>query len=147
VLSTRGGKKVGALGIVSEKILKRFDLSAEIAFADLHWSALMRLLKGQVTFADISKFPSVKRDLALLIDETVTFAEVEKAVLEADRKFIRKVTLFDVYEGKNLPAGKKSYAISLLLQDEAKTLQDKLIEHIMSRVVANLQNKVGATLR
>lgn len=89
----------------------------------------------------------MKRDLALLLDKNITFAQVEKTALEADKKLIREVTLFDVYEGKNLPEGKKSYAISLVLQDESKTLNDKQIEHIMGKVVANLQNKLGASLR
>lgn len=83
----------------------------------------------------------------MLLDKKITFAEVEKVALESEKKLIREVTLFDVYEGKNLPEGKKSYAISLLLQDDTKTLNDKQIEHIMSRVVANLQNKLDASLR
>ena len=107
----------------------------------------MRLAGKKVTFTDIPKYPSVKRDLALLLDKKITFAEVEKVALESEKKLIREVTLFDVYEGKNLPEGKKSYAISLLLQDDTKTLNDKQIEHIMSRVVANLQNKLDASLR
>ena len=147
VIATRDGKEVGRLGIVSGKILKNFDIDAEVCFADLNWTALMRMAGKKVTFTDIPKFPPVKRDLALLLDEAVTFAEVEKIALETERKLIREVTLFDVYEGKHLPAGKKSYAISLLLQDETKTLNDKQIEHIMSRVIANLQTKLGAVLR
>ena len=85
--------------------------------------------------------------MALLLDKQITFAQVEKAAFEAEKKLIKEVTLFDVYEGKNLPEGKKSYAISLLLEDETKTLNDKQIEHIMSRVITNLQNKLGASLR
>ena len=146
-ITTRDGKEVGRLGIVSTKILKIFDIDAEVCYADLHWSQLLRLAGKTVTFTDIPKFPSVKRDLALLLDKNITFAQVEKTALEAEKKLIREVTLFDVYEGKNLPEGKKSYAISLVLQDESKTLNDKQIEHIMGKVVANLQNKLGASLR
>ena len=124
-----------------------FDIDAEVCFADLHWSLLMRLAGKKVTFTDIPKFPSVKRDLALLLGKQITFAQVEKTAFEAEKKLIKEVTLFDVYEGKNLPEGKKSYAISLLLEDETKTLNDKQIEHIMSRVITNLQNKLGASLR
>ena len=146
-VTTRDGKEVARLGIVSGKVLHRFDIDAEVCFADLHWSLLLRLAGKKVTFTDIPKFPSVKRDLALLLDKQITFAQVEKAAFEAEKKLIKEVTLFDVYEGKNLPEGKKSYAISLLLEDETKTLNDKQIEHIMSRVITNLQNKLGASLR
>ncbi len=146
-IATRDGKELGRVGIVSGKILRKFGIDVEVCFADLHWTLLMRLMGKKVTFTDIPKYPSVKRDLALLLDKKITFAEVEKVALESEKKLIREVTLFDVYEGKNLPEGKKSYAISLLLQDETKTLNDKQIEHIMSRVVANLQNKLGASLR
>lgn len=146
-IATRDGKELGRVGIVSGKILRKFGIDVEVCFADLHWTLLMRLTGKKVTFTDIPKYPSVKRDLALLLDKKITFAEVEKVALESEKKLIREVTLFDVYEGKNLPEGKKSYAISLLLQDETKTLNDKQIEHIMSRVVANLQNKLGASLR
>ena len=146
-IATRDGKELGRVGIVSGKILRKFDIDVEVCFADLHWTLLMRLAGKKVTFTDIPKYPSVKRDLALLLDKKITFAEVEKVALESEKKLIREVTLFDVYEGKNLPEGKKSYAISLLLQDDTKTLNDKQIEHIMSRVVANLQNKLDASLR
>ena len=146
-IATRDGKELGRVGIVSGKILRKFDIDVEVCFAVLHWTLLMRLAGKKVTFTDIPKYPSVKRDLALLLDKKITFAEVEKVALESEKKLIREVTLFDVYEGKNLPEGKKSYAISLLLQDDTKTLNDKQIEHIMSRVVANLQNKLDASLR
>jgi phenylalanyl-tRNA synthetase beta chain len=89
----------------------------------------------------------VKRDLALLVDENVTFEQIEKAVRGCERRLLRKVSLFDVYEGKNLEAGKKSYAISILLQDDEKTLQDKQIDAVMSKIIAALQKEVGAKLR
>ncbi len=146
-INTRDGKEVGRLGVLSTKILKKFDIDAEVCYAELNWNVLMRLAGKKVTFTDISKFPPVKRDLALLLDNSVSFAEVERIAFETERKLIKSVSLFDVYEGKNLPAGKKSYAISLLLQDETKTLNDKQIENIMSRVITNLQNKLGASLR
>jgi phenylalanyl-tRNA synthetase beta chain len=103
--------------------------------------------KVKVTFSDISKFPPVRRDLALLLDEQVQFADIEKAAYETDRKLLKEVNLFDVYEGKNLPAGKKSYAISLTIQDTEKTLQDKQIEALMSKLIKNFETKLGATLR
>jgi phenylalanyl-tRNA synthetase beta chain len=103
--------------------------------------------KVKVTFSDISKFPPVRRDLALLVDEQVQFADIEKVAYDTDRKLLKSVNLFDVYEGKNLPAGKKSYAISLTLQDTEKTLQEKQIEVLMSKFIKNFETKLGASLR
>ena len=103
--------------------------------------------KSKVTFAEISKFPAVKRDLALLLDKSVQFAEIEKIAAESERKLLQGVSLFDVYEGKNLPASKKSYAVSFFLQDKEKTLNDKQIDAIMKKIQTNLEQKLGAQLR
>jgi phenylalanyl-tRNA synthetase beta chain len=100
-----------------------------------------------VNFKELSKFPAVKRDLALLIDKKVSFAEIEKIAYESERKLLKEVSLFDVYEGKNLEAGKKSYAVSFVLQDETATLNDKQIDKIMQKIITNLQNKLDAKLR
>jgi len=104
-------------------------------------------VKNKVTFSEISKFPPVKRDLALLVDTSVQFAEIEKVAYDTERRLLKDVYLFDVYEGKNLESGKKSYAVSFILQDETKTLNDKQIESIMNRIIANLQQKLNAKLR
>ena len=96
---------------------------------------------------EISKFPAVKRDLALLLDKNVQFAEIEKIAYDTEKKLLKEVELFDVYEGKNLEPGKKSYAVSFLLQDESQTLNDKMIDKIMSKLVKNLEDKLGAKLR
>ena len=101
----------------------------------------------KVNYTEISKFPAVKRDLALLIDKKVQFAEIEKIAYETEKKLLKEVSLFDVYEGKNLEAGKKSYAVSFLLQDENATLNDKQIDKVMQKLIANLQNRLGAVLR
>ena len=101
----------------------------------------------KVNYTEISKFPAVKRDLALLLDKKVQFAEIEKIAYETEKKLLKEVSLFDVYEGKNLEAGKKSYAVSFLLQDENQTLNDKMIDKIMSKLVRNLEDKLGAKLR
>ena len=101
----------------------------------------------KVNYNEISKFPAVKRDLALLIDKKVQFAEIEKIAYETEKKLLKEVSLFDVYEGKNLEAGKKSYAVSFLLQDENATLNDKQIDKVMQKLIANLQNRLGAVLR
>lgn len=142
------GRQLGTLGIVSKKICKRLDVDAEVYYAELSWTALMKeTKKAAVTFSEISKFPAVKRDLALLIDKNVQFADIEKIAKESDRKLLKEVSLFDVYEGKNLPAGKKSYAVSFYLQDENKTLNDKQIDAIMKKIQTNLEQKLGAQLR
>lgn len=147
-VQTRGGKRLATLGIVTRKLLKAFDIDNEVYYADLNWKELMKAIKNvKVSFTELSKFPAVKRDLALLLDKKVQFAEIEKIAFETEKKLLKEVALFDVYEGKNLEAGKKSYAVSFLLQDENATLNDKQIDKIMSKLVANLQNKLDAKLR
>ena len=147
-IMTQSGRRLGSLGIVSKKILKAMDIDVEVYFAELSWTALMKeTKKNKVTYAEISKFPAVKRDLALLLDKSVAFADIEKIAGESERKLLKSVTLFDVYEGKNLPAGKKSYAVSFYLQDDNKTLNDKQIDAIMKKIQTNLEQKLGAQLR
>lgn len=147
-ITTQSGRRLGSLGIVSKKILKAMDIDVEVYFAELSWTALMKeTKKNKVTYTEISKFPAVKRDLALLLDKSVAFADIEKIAGESERKLLKSVTLFDVYEGKNLPAGKKSYAVSFFLQDDNKTLNDKQIDAIMKKIQTNLEQKLGAQLR
>ena len=145
---TRGGKRLATFGVVTKKLLKAFDIDNEVYYADLNWQELMRAIRSvKVSFKEISKFPAVKRDLALLLDKNIQFAEIEKIAYETEKKLLKEVELFDVYEGKNLEAGKKSYAVSFLLQDEIQTLNDKMIDKIMSKLVKNLEDKLGAKLR
>ena len=147
-INTQGGKRLGVFGVVTKKQLKTFDIDNEVYYADLNWKELMKAIRSvKVSFKELSKFPAVKRDLALLLDKDVQFAEIEKIAYETEKKLLREVTLFDVYEGKNLEAGKKSYAVSFLLLDETQTLNDKQIDKIMSKLIANLENKLGAKLR
>lgn len=147
-IHTRGGKLVAAFGVLSKKLQKAFDIDNEVYYADINWKELMKAIKGKkVTYTEISKFPAVKRDLALLIDKKVQFAEIEKIAYETDKKLLKSVELFDVYEGKNLEAGKKSYAVSFVLQDENATLNDKQIDKLMQKLITNLQNKLDAKLR
>ena len=147
-LATPAGKVLARLGIVSNKVLRRFDIGQEVYYADMDWKVLMKeAARVKVTQREIAKFPPVRRDLALLLDKAVPFADVEQTVLAADRKLIRSVTLFDVYEGKHLPEGKKSYAVSLVLQDSERTLKDQQIDAIMQKVIKSLQAKLGAELR
>lgn len=148
VIMTRSGKELGRLGIVSKKVLKKFDIKQDVYFAELDWMAIVKLsLKHETLYSPLPKTLPVRRDLALLLDANVAMADVEKTVRESERKLLRDITLFDVYEGKNLPEGKKSYAIAITLQDDEKTLQDKQIEAVMGKITANLQKKLGAELR
>ena len=147
-IATRSGKALGEMGIVSKAMLKKFDIRQEVFHAELDWEALVRLaLKKKVTYTPLPKTMAVKRDLALLIDNNVTMEQIEAVVRESERRLLKGVTLFDVYEGKNLPEGKKSYAIAITIQDDEKTLQDKQIEAVMSKIVTNLEKRLGATLR
>lgn len=147
-VNTKGGKRLATFGVVTKKMLKAFDVDNEVYYADLNWKELMKAIRSvKVSYKEISKFPAVKRDLALLLDKKVQFAEIEKIAYETEKKLLKEVSLFDVYEGKNLEAGKKSYAVSFLLQDESQTLNDKVIDKIMSKLVKNLEDKLGAKLR
>lgn len=148
LLSTRSGASAAEIGIVRRAILHKFDIDQPVVFARLDWKTLLGLAaKSKVEFTDLPKTQPVERDLALLIDKGVKFADIEAAVRKAGGKLLRSVRLFDVYEGKNLPEGKKSYAISMTLQDDEKTLNDKAIEAAMSKIVKTLENTVGASLR
>ena len=141
-------KSIGTLGIVSKKILSKFDIEQDVFFAEFNWKALVKeSVKNKVTYAEISKFPPVKRDLALLLDKSVLFADIEKAAFETDKKILKEVTLFDVYEGKNLPEGKKSYAVSFKLQDETKTLNETQMDNRMGRLIKFFETNSISSLR
>ena len=147
-LENRGGKKLVEMGILSKQLLKQFDLQQPVYFAELNWTQLMKATrKNTVTFTDIPKHPAVSRDLALLVDSNVEFAQIEQIARQSERKLLKSVELFDVYEGKNLPAGKKSYAVNFILQDEEKTMNDKQIDAIMQKLIANLKKQLNAELR
>lgn len=133
---------------MTKKLLKAFDIDNEVYYADLNWKELMKAIRSvKISYKEISKFPAVKRDLALLLDKNVQFAEIEKIAYDTEKKLLKEVELFDVYEGKNIEAGKKSYAVSFLLQDETQTLNDKMIDKIMSKLVKNPEDKLNAKLR
>ena len=144
----RGGKLVGELGVVNAEVAKKFDVEQEVYFAQFNWNVLCRIAaKKDVKYHDLPKTLPVRRDLALLVDTAVSYEQIKRVVEQSERKLLKSVTLFDVYEGKHLEAGKKSYAIAIFLQDDQKTLQDKQIEAVMKKVVTNLQKDVGAQLR
>lgn len=147
-IKTRSGKILGQLGILSRKVLNICDIKQQVVYAELEWGELVKMTaKTKVEFTPLPKTQPVKRDLALLVDTSVTMAKIEEVVKQTERKLLRDIDLFDVYEGKNLPAGKKSYAISLTLQDFEKTLQDKQIDNTMNRVIEALKKNLGAELR
>ena len=147
-VETRGGKKVAEIAIIRKKILKMFDIETEVFYADINWDELMRAIKNaKVGYAEISKYPAVKRDLALLVDKSVTFAQIEQIAKETEKRLLKEVSLFDVYEGKNLEPGKKSYAVSFILQDETQTLNEKQMDKTMSRLLDNFVKRLGAVQR
>lgn len=147
-IAQRGGKTIATFGIVSKRQTAKLDIDAPVYYADIDWKALMKLIKNKhVSYTELSKFPAVSRDLALLLDKTVEFAEVERIAYQSERKLLKEVSLFDVYEGKNLEDGKKSYAVNFLLQDDTKTLNDKQIEAIMTRIEQNLCKQLNAKVR
>ncbi|WP_431121486.1 phenylalanine--tRNA ligase subunit beta [Flagellimonas flava] len=143
-----GGKQIASFGLVSNGILKKFDIKQEVFYADLDWDAILGLINTQnVVFQEIPKYPEVSRDLALLLDEKISFQQVYDLAWSTEKKLLKNVNLFDVYLGKKLPEGKKSYAVSFTLLDEKKTLTDKQIDKIMSKLMTRYQKELGAELR
>ena len=147
-IENRGGKKLYELGIISKKLLKQFGLENPVYYAELNWTALMKIAKkNEVLYTEVPKFPAVSRDLALLVDNSVEFAQIEQIARQTEKKLLKNVELFDVYEGDKLPAGKKSYAVNFILQDNEKTMGDKQIDAIMQKLIANLKKQLNAELR
>ncbi|MGK0322069.1 MAG: phenylalanyl-tRNA synthetase beta chain [Psychroserpens sp.] len=143
-----GKKKLVDFGIINKTILKHFGISQEVLYADFNWDNVVDMAKhNTVTFKDIPKYPEVRRDFALLLDNDVTFEAIDKIAKQTENQLLKDVDLFDVYEGKNLPKGKKSYAVSFIIQDEHKTLTDKQIDKIMNKLQANFEKQLGAQLR
>ncbi|WP_283635530.1 phenylalanine--tRNA ligase subunit beta [Aquaticitalea lipolytica] len=135
-------------GIVNKKILKHFGITQEVIYADFNWDNVINMTKhNSIKFKDIPKYPEVRRDFALLLDDNVTFEAIDTIAKQTEKQLLKDVDLFDVYQGKNLPKGKKSYAVSFILQDEHNTLTDKQIDKIMNKLQANFEKKLGAELR
>ena len=134
-------------GTIKKSILKHFDIKQEVLFADFNWNLILKLISNKIKFTDIPKYPEVRRDLALLVDNSVTFDTIYDIACKTEKSLLKDINLFDVYQGKNLPEGKKSYAVSFTLQDNTKTLTDEQIDKIMNKLQKNLENEVGASLR
>ena len=148
VLKAQNGKSLGYIAIVARGLLKQFDIDQEVYYADLYWKELLKMNKQyKAVINDLPKYPEVKRDFALLVDKNIEFADLARAAFGTEKKLLKNVFLFDVYEGKNLEEGKKSYALSFILQDPESTLKDTQIEHIMNRLKATFEEKFHATLR
>lgn len=145
---TQKNKHLVSFGLVDKAICKKMDINAEVFYADFNWDNVLSLVgKTKLEFTEISKFPVVRRDLALLLDKKTTYKEVEELALNTERKLLKSVNLFDIYEGDKLEAGKKSYAVSFMLQDDEATLNDKQIENVMQKLIKTYTEKLGATLR
>jgi len=135
-------------GLVTKSVLKHFDISQEVVCADFNWDTILDMVKrNKITFKPIPKYPEVRRDFALLLDDNVTFESIYKIAKQTEKQLLKQVNLFDVYQGKNLPKGKKSYAVSFTLQDENKTLNEKQIDKIMNKLQSNFEKQLGAELR
>ena len=145
---TKAGKIIAELGVVAYKLTKNMGITNEVFFADIYWDNLLKAVKKHVVeYKEISKYPAVSRDLALLVDKTVEFEQIKEIAYSTEKKLLKAVELFDIYEGKNLPEGKKSYAVNFILQDEQKTLNDKQIDSIMKKLIDNLTKRLNAELR
>ena len=147
-LSTNNTKTIVSFGNLNSKTLTAFDIKQAVFYADFNWNNIIKLLSAkEIEFVEIPKFPEVRRDLALLINKEIEFGEIVKIAYQVEKNILKKVTLFDIYEGDKLEAGKKSYAVSFILQDTEKTLNDKQIDGIMNRLIKTYNEKLGATLR
>ena len=134
--------------MVKKSILKKFDIEQEVIFADFNWDEVIEMAKHQkISFSPIPKYPRVRRDFALLLDQSVTYEEIEQIARQSEKKMLTEVNLFDVYEGKNLPEGKKSYAVSFTFQDEHKTLTDKQVDKMMNKLQQRFEKELKAELR
>lgn len=147
-LKTRQGKTIAEYGKLAKKVAHGCGVDKDVFYAELNWSTFVKATKNsKIEFKELSKYPSVSRDLALLVDDSVEFAQIEQVARKTEKKLLKGVTLFDVYQGENLPAGKKSYAVNFVLEDDEKTLSEKQIDAMMQKLIANLKKQLGAELR
>ncbi len=142
-----GKEIIVEFGTIKKSILKHFDVKQEVVFADFNWDKLQKYITTKIKFTDIPKYPEVRRDFALLVDENVAFEQIFTIAKQTEKGVLKDVNLFDVYQGANLPEGKKSYAVSFILQDDSKTLTDTQIDKIMSKLQSNFESQLGASLR
>jgi len=142
------GKQLVKFGAVAADALKKTDVGQEVFYADFNFDMILNSVrKNKIVYQEVSKFPAVRRDLSMLVDKAVTFGALKQIAQKAERKLLKDVNVFDVYQGDKLPAGKKSYALSFTLQDEEKTLTDKTIDAIMQKLIHNFGREAGAEIR
>ena len=144
---TMGNSTLVEFGSVKKSVLKNFDTKQDVFFADFNWNAILKQISNNIKFTDISKYPEVRRDLALLVNQNVSFEQLFEVAKKTEKSLLKNVNLFDVYQGKNIPEDKKSYALSFTLQDNNKTLTDVQIDKVMGKLTLNFQNELGAVLR
>ena len=142
-----GGEKLVDFGTVKKSIAKSFDIKQEVFYADFNWNVILKLVGGKIKFTEIPKYPEVRRDLALLVDDSVAFESIYKIAQQTEKSLLKNIDLFDVYQGANLPEGKKSYAVGFTIQDTTKTLTDVQIDKIMSKLQKNFETELNAVLR
>ena len=141
-------KSLVEYGLINSDIIKYFSIDQNIFYINFNWNLITNLIKDKnIKYKQIPKFPEVKRDFALLVDNNISFESISKIAKKTDQKFLKNIVLFDVYNGENLPKGKKSYAVSFTLQDETKTLTEKEIDKIMSKLENSFKDELGAELR
>jgi phenylalanyl-tRNA synthetase beta chain len=144
----RGTQSIVSFGAIKSSLLNSMDIENEVFYADINWEVLLKAIRNNsITYREVSKFPSVRRDLALLIDNSVTFSDLERIAQKTDKRILRRVNVFDVYQGDRLPAGKKSYALSFTFQDEEKTLTDKQIDALVQKLIINFGKEANAEVR
>jgi phenylalanyl-tRNA synthetase beta chain len=142
-----GNEVIAEFGTIKKSVLKQFDIKQDVFFGDVNWDAIQKYVSNKIKLVDIPKFPEVRRDLALLVNQSVTFEQLYHAAKQTEKSLLKNINLFDVYEGKNLPEGKKSYALSFVLQDTSNTLTDVQIDKIMNKLQSNFETKFEAVLR
>ena len=144
---SQGSNVLVEFGVVKKSILKHFDIKQEILYADFNWALVLKLLSNKIKYVEIPKYPEVRRDLSLLLNENVSFEAIYNLARQTEKSLLKNISLFDVYQGKNLPEGKKSYAVSFTIQDNTKTLTDVQIDKIMGKLQKNLETDLEASLR
>jgi phenylalanyl-tRNA synthetase beta chain len=142
-----GNDSLVEFGVVKKSVLKHFGIKQEVFYADFNWAIVLKLMSSKIKYTEIPKYPEVRRDLALLVDQTVTYNSIYTVARQTEKSLLKNINLFDVYEGQNLPEGKKSYALSFIIQDTTKTLEDAQIDKIMSKLIKNFETELGASLR
>jgi phenylalanyl-tRNA synthetase beta chain len=144
---TISDKSLARFGKLTSKVCAQADIKPSVFYAEIDWELLLKQPKDNIVFSEVSRYPEVRRDLSLVLDKHVTFSEIEELALNTERQILRRINVFDVYEGEKIGKDKKAYALSFILQDKNKTLTDKIIDNCMSRLMQTFQQNLGAFIR